>query len=238
MNAILRRMRQAECEGIETSLNGGALVCDPSGILFAPAESLLIVSDLHLEKGAAFARRGMMLPPYDTAATLELLGLALERYQPKRVICLGDSFHDRHGAAFMPAKFREVLVSLMAGREWILISGNHDPEPPAFVGGETLECVTIGPWTFRHEPSAGHVPGEIAGHLHPVARVGGGGRSVRGACFASDGERMIMPSFGVTTGGLNVLDRAFHGLFRAGCAKAYVIGIRSIYPIAFSSLCR
>ena len=49
---------------------------------------------------------------------------------------------------------------------------------------------------------------------------------------------MIMPSFGVTTGGLNVLDCAFQGLFRAGCAKAYVIGIRSIYPIAFASLCR
>jgi DNA ligase-associated metallophosphoesterase len=238
MNAILRRMRQAECEGIETSLNGGALVCDPTGVIFAPDESLLVVSDLHLEKGAAFARRGMMLPPYDTAHTLALLELALERYQPKRVVSLGDSFHDRHGAAFMPAMYREVLIRLMNGRDWTWISGNHDPEPPAFVGGETREMIEIGPWTFRHEPSAGLRPGEVAGHLHPVARVAGsGGRSVRGACFASDGERMVMPSFGVTTGGLNVLDRAFVGLFTPGRAKAYVIGIRSIYPIAFASLC-
>ena len=49
---------------------------------------------------------------------------------------------------------------------------------------------------------------------------------------------MIMPSFGVTTGGLNVLDRAFHGLFDLATAKAYVIGLTRIYPIGFRSLSR
>ena len=87
----------------EIVVNGTVAVCDPLGGLYLPETGMLVVSDLHLEKGAAFARRGMMLPPYDTAATLELLALALERHQPKRVVCLGDSFHDRHGAAFMPA---------------------------------------------------------------------------------------------------------------------------------------
>lgn len=238
MNMIQRRFAQSENQGTETVLNGGSLICDPSGVVFAPTESLLVVSDLHLEKGAAFARKGMLLPPYDTAATLALLAQAFERYKPKRVVCLGDSFHDRHGAAFMPAMFRETLNSLIEGRDWIWIKGNHDPEPPAFVGGETMEEVEIGPWRLRHEPSAGLRAGEIAGHLHPMAKVSGNGRSVRGACFATDGSRMIMPSFGVTTGGLNVLDRAFAGMFAPDTAKAYVIGRARIYPIPFRSLCR
>lgn len=238
MNALARRQRRTDCPAVEMQLAGGTVACDPSGVLYAPSERLLVVSDLHLEKGAAFARRGMMLPPYDTAATLALLGAALERYDPLRVVCLGDSFHDRHGAAFMPAQFREVLVRLMTGRDWIWIAGNHDPEPPAYVGGETHETISVGPWTFRHEPSPSLRVGEVAGHLHPVAQVSAGGRSSRSACFASDGDRMILPSFGVTTGGLNVLDRAFHGLFDPVRAKAYVIGIARIYPIPFRALCR
>lgn len=237
MNALARRMRHVDCEPIATELAGAEVVCDPTGVLYAPAEDLLVVADLHLEKGAAFARRGMMLPPYDTLATLQLLGAALRRYDPARVLCLGDSFHDRHGAAFMPAPQREALTGLMEGRDWLWIKGNHDPEPPAFVGGQTHDEIRIGPWTFRHEPAPGLRHGEIAGHLHPSARVSAGGRSVRGACFATDGDRMILPSFGVTTGGLNVLDRAFHGLFRPEDAHALVIGTTRMFPIRFGALC-
>ena len=43
---------------------------DCAGVLYWPDESLLAVADLHLEKGSSFAARGMLLPPYDTAATL------------------------------------------------------------------------------------------------------------------------------------------------------------------------
>lgn len=236
MNALARRMRHADCDPIATDLAGAEIVCDPTGVLFAPSQDLLVVADLHLEKGAAFARRGMMLPPYDTVATLQLLGAAIGRYDPARVLCLGDSFHDRNGAAFMPAPYREALTALMTGREWLWIKGNHDPEPPAFVGGETLEEARIGPWIFRHEPTPGFCHGEVAGHLHPAARVSAAGRSVRGACFATDGSRMIMPSFGVTTGGLSVLDRAFHGLFRLEEAHALVIGTTRMFPIRFSAL--
>lgn len=238
MNRLARRSIQAEGDAAEALLNGAAVVCDPSGVLFVPQERLLVVSDLHLEKGSAFARRGMMLPPYDTAATLALLGAALARYAPARVLCLGDSFHDRPGAALMPQPFRETLSALMSGREWIWIAGNHDPEPPLGLGGETHEEIAVGALVFRHEPSPVPRAGEVAGHLHPMARVSGNGRSVRGACFASDGARMVMPSFGVTTGGLNVLHRAFHGLFALESAVAHVIGRARVYPIPFAALSR
>ena len=72
---------------IATRIEGGAAlvcfsgedaVCDPAGALFLPAHGLLVVSDLHLEKGSAFARRGIMMPPYDTAATLDRLARVVE----------------------------------------------------------------------------------------------------------------------------------------------------------------
>ena len=45
-------------------------LCDRRGALFFPAHGLLCVSDLHLEKGSFMARRGYLVPPYDSAATL------------------------------------------------------------------------------------------------------------------------------------------------------------------------
>lgn len=238
MNMIQRRFRLAEQPGTEAEVNGERLVCDPTGALYVPAHRLLVVSDLHLEKGAAFARRGMMLPPYDTASTLALLAGVIARYEPSHVVSLGDSFHDTHGAAYMPAPFRQQLLALMSGRDWTWITGNHDPEPPASVGGRTLGVAHVAGLHFRHEPAVAAGAGEIAGHLHPVAKVASRGRTVRSACFATDGRRMIMPSFGVTTGGMNVLGHAFAGMFAAERGRAYVVGLSGIFPISFSALCR
>ncbi|MER0239395.1 ligase-associated DNA damage response endonuclease PdeM [Fulvimarina sp. MAC8] len=230
-------MRQDECERLDAEIAGKMVQLDPAGVLFLPDEQTLIVSDLHIEKGAAFARRGMMLPPYDTGLTLLLLEKVLKRLEPRRVICLGDSFHDRKGAEHLPEIYRDSLVTLMAGRDWVWISGNHDPEPPAELGGTCCGEIAIGALTLRHEPTAGPACGEIAGHLHPVAKVKGPGRAVRGTCFVGDGSRLILPSFGVTTGGLNVLDRAFSGMFDHLSARVFVTGMRKIYPIGFASLC-
>ena len=42
---------------------GVSFIADLSGALFWEEQSLLVVSDLHLEKGSSFARRGVLLPP-------------------------------------------------------------------------------------------------------------------------------------------------------------------------------
>ena len=55
-------------------------LCDPLGALYLPESRTLVLSDLHLEKGAAFARRGMLLPPYDTAQTMKLMAAVIERF--------------------------------------------------------------------------------------------------------------------------------------------------------------
>jgi DNA ligase-associated metallophosphoesterase len=218
-----------ECAAV---LCGEQLLCDLAGVLYWPEESLLVVSDLHLEKGASLAARGSLVPPYDTAATLAALAARIAWWKPARVISLGDNFHDGEASGRMPEIYRERLSGMMAGREWIWISGNHDPEPPSGLGGDCADEVSIGSLTFRHAPAPHFAVGEISGHLHPHARIVRRGKSVRRRCFATDGSRMVMPSFGAYTGGLNLRDRAFDGLFDEEGLHAHVIGRDRIYTIA------
>jgi DNA ligase-associated metallophosphoesterase len=217
-------------------LAGECAVCDPRGVLYFPDFGLLAVSDLHLEKGSAIARRGALIPPYDTVATLSRLAEAVSDYQPRTVVSLGDSFHDGWGAERLPLPFRQRLEALMTGRDWFWVTGNHDPDAPADLPGETVRELAFGSLILRHEPSGTYVEGEVAGHLHPCARIVQRGRSVRRRCFAGDGSRMIMPAFGAYTGSLNVLDRAYRGLFRHETLMAYMLGADRVFAMPGSML--
>lgn len=216
----------------DIQINQVSLAADPSGVLYWPEQSLLAVADLHLEKGSSFAQRGMLLPPYDTAATLARLAQAIVRYQPKIVVALGDNFHDGEGAARMADTDRAVLHGLQRGRDWIWITGNHDPDPMPGVAGEFAGTLALGRLVFRHEPSHDQADGEIAGHLHPLACVAQRGSAVRRRCFAADGKRLVMPAFGAYTGGLNIRDRAFAGLFDLRAFTAHMLGLWRLYAVS------
>ncbi len=205
-------------------------VADLSGALYWEDARILIVSDLHLEKGSSFAERGVLLPPYDTAATLARLNDVIVRHDPRTVIALGDSFHDREAHTRLSLEDSDAIKALQAGRDWIWISGNHDPALPREIGGVVAEEIAIGSIVFRHEPTGSC--GEIAGHLHPKARVSTRGRSVERRCFASDGERVVMPAFGSYTGGLSIRDAAFEAVFRALDFTAHVLGDRRVHAIS------
>lgn len=215
---------------------GCCAVLDPAGALWLPESRTLVVADLHLEKGSSFARRGTLLPPYDSGATLALLAALVARRDPARVVCLGDSFHDSGGYSRLTHNDALRLSLLQRGREWVWISGNHDRDLPAAIQGEVAAELRIDGLLFRHEPLAGAAPGEVAGHLHPAGKVRGSGRAVRCRAFATDGLRIVLPAFGVLTGGLNVLDRAFAPLFAAGALRATLIGGGRLFPVAASAL--
>ena len=217
------------------TIAGATLVVDLSGALYLDSERLLIVSDLHLEKGSSYAMRGVLLPPYDTIATLGRLAAVVTRYDPRGVIALGDSFHDPAAHQRLSAQNREMLGALQLRRDWIWITGNHDPDLPADLGGMVASDVAVGGIVFRHEPTGAR--GEIAGHLHPKARVAGRGRAMERRCFASDGERVVMPAFGAYTGGLSIRDRAFAKLFQSTSLLAHVLGDHRVHTIAAARCC-
>ena len=200
--------------------HGETLHLMPSGALHWPARKCLTVSDLHLGKSERLARRGgALLPPYETQATLEKLDRDLEATGAESVICLGDSFDDLAAAEGIEDAARLWLARLMAGRSWTWITGNHDPGPIE-IGGTHRADLKLPPFTFRHiaEPQD---RAEISGHYHPKASLAGQTKP----CFLADAQRLIMPAYGVYTGGLRAYDAALTTLM-AKDALAILTGPR------------
>ena len=232
MTALLKNKQTTH----EIGLNDQAAVLDLTGALYLADHDVLLVADLHFEKGSSFARRGMMLPPYDTRETLAALAEAVTRFDPRLVVALGDSFHDVGGPDRLGEEERAALARVQVGRDWIWVTGNHDRTLPEHIGGEVADEMALGPFTLRHEPVAG-AQAEIAGHLHPVGKVVMRGRATRRRCFLTDGKRCVMPALGAYAGGLNACDAAFKPLFPNGFT-AHLIGTERIFAIAKSMLCR
>lgn len=217
-------------------VNGARLQPDPSGGVFWPAERTLIVSDLHFEKGSAFAARGRgMVPPFDTMKTLTRLEQLVRTYRPARLISLGDSFHDQDAVNRLTPDECRRIRNLTGAVDTAWIEGNHDPHPPENLGGQVMAELDMGPLHFRHIPENGPARGEVAGHLHPKARIRRNGRSVGGMCFVTDGIRLIMPAFGAYTGGLSVWDPAFRPMFRQRF-HAWICFRKQVYPVPSSRL--
>lgn len=216
---------------------GRTFIADQSGALFWPAERVLIVADLHLEKGSAGAERGRLLPPYDTRATLAKLATVLDRYAADAVIALGDSFHDARAGERIAADDLEALHFIQREREWLWITGNHDPAIDARMGGDTRPEVELSGLALRHVPRSGRITHELAGHLHPAAKLSMHGHTLRRPCFVGNGLRLILPAFGAYTGGLNVLDDAFMPLFGNDGMAVWLLGTEGLYPVATRQLC-
>ncbi len=230
-------LRALEDGAMALTLAGEAARLLPSGALFLSGHSTLVVADLHLEKGSAFAVRGQLLPPLDTRETLRRLVADAAAQAPRCILFLGDAFHDRQASQRMSGEDRAALEALGRGSELVWITGNHDPEPDRDLPGEAADEIRLGGLVLRHEPEPGAAPGEIAGHLHPCARIVTPRGAVRRRCLVTDGERAVLPAYGAFTGGLNVLDAAFAGLFRGapvvaalGDSRVHAAGVRSLRP--------
>ena len=214
---------------------GARLQLRASGAMWLEAERALVVADLHLEKGSSYAARGQMLPPYDTAETLARLEAEVAALSPAILVLLGDSFHDRRAEERLDRTAAQRLAALANGRTLAWVVGNHDADGPRALPGEVAAELALAGLTLRHEPQLGPQPGEVAGHLHPAARVVAPRGTVRRRCFITDGERVILPAFGAYAGGLNVLDAAFAGMFTRP-PLAGVLGPQRVRAIGWGRL--
>lgn len=252
MNAALRETltpARRPCGSLSVRVMGEVCVLRCSGALWLPDHGTLVAGDLHLEKGSAYAARGQMLPPYDSRATLDRLEAEIAELKAERVVLLGDSFHDSRSIGRMASDDRARLDRLAEGRDWVWLEGNHDREALGaaatlvagdfewLVGlpGRVVPELALGALYLTHEPDFQPRPGEVAGHLHPCARVVAHARMVRRACFVTDGRRLILPAFGAFTGGLNVLDPAVAGLFGERPMVA-ALGRDRVHALAWDSL--
>ncbi|CAN1517325.1 COG1407 Predicted ICC-like phosphoesterases [Caulobacteraceae bacterium] len=223
------------CGGLAIAINGEMTVLRASGAMWLPDHRALIVADLHFEKGSAYARRGQLLPPYDTRETLDRLEREVGATTPAVLVFLGDSFHDGAAEDRLARDDAARLAALADGRRLVWVVGNHDADGPRALPGEIIDEMMLGGLLLRHEPQAGLQPGEASGHLHPAAKIAGRGGRVRRRCFLTDGGRVILPAFGAYAGGLNVKDAAFAGMF-AGRPLAAALGADRVHAIGWTSL--
>ena len=181
---------------VRVVVSGAVLHMRPSGALWLERDRTLVVADLHLEKGSAYASRGQLLPPYDTRETLRRLAEEVAQLDPLTIVMLGDAFHDGGAEDRLSLDDARAVHRLAHRRTLVWVVGNHDPSPPESLPGDSVDELELAGLALRHEPVAGPSPREAAGHLHPCARIVAGGRSVRRRCFVTDGERLVLPAFG------------------------------------------
>lgn len=170
--------------------------------LFWPRERALLVADLHLEKASFFAERGQMLPPYDSRETLERLALAVRETGARRVFCLGDNFHDKHGVDRLEPHAAGMLDALTRATDWVWIAGNHD-DPSGGAAGTFAEELDLSGLILRHRALAGETRPELSGHFHPRLSVRARGRRIATPCAVRSESRLILPAFGSLTGGMD-----------------------------------
>ncbi len=225
-------------DACDISFCGETLRACSSGALWWEARRTLVVADLHFGKSERLARRGgALLPPYETAATLDRLAAEIGVRAPACVVCLGDSFDDDEASRSLAEAQRLRLAALMAGRDWVWVAGNHDPGPLA-LGGRHLAEWHTGPLAFRHAAVPETAAGEVSGHLHPKLRLVARGRVVARPCFVHDARRLILPAFGAYTGGLWTDHPAIRDLMGPGaCAVLTGRPCRAL-PLAAASPAR
>ncbi|MFO1243401.1 MAG: ligase-associated DNA damage response endonuclease PdeM [Rickettsiales bacterium] len=211
---------------------GQQVEMQPEGVLWFPELRLLCAADIHFEKGTFFQRFATFLPPYDTRATLARLAEIIARLQPDRFIALGDSFHDRHAVSRMQPEDKEFLRTLIGSvRDWIWVQGNHDPEIALDIPGSRTEEYQHGNIRFRHELEQESADWEISGHYHPKARVSVRGHGISGPCFLRMGNRLILPSFGSYTGGLDIFSREFRAIAPSEPRSIYLVHQSRVYAV-------
>ena len=225
----------AQATGTETmpvaiTIGGERFFADVTGALWHPGHQALLVADLHLEKGSSYARSGQLVPPFDTIATLSRLAAAATRWRARSIFVLGDAFHDAFAGERIADEAVAAIDALAAGRRLVWIKGNHDPAPPEQVPGDRADEVRLGDLVLRHEPRKALEGAEIAGHLHPVARVATRAQVVRRRCFVHDERRLLLPAFGAYAGGISVRLPVIAELF--SMPSVHVLGERRVLSIA------
>ena len=199
-------------ESIKKNIRGERFIFDKSGSIFLENLKTLIFSDLHLGKSLSFADHGNLIPPFDLDETLLNLKNIIERYKPKRLISLGDSFHENKSIQKMKRKYVYIINNLLRKVDITWIEGNHDSNLlfKDKIQGNFKNFYKLKNFKFVHSKSLIDEVNlfEFSGHYHPKITLKFNGVNYSYKCFILTDNFCILPSFGTYTGGLDIKSNA------------------------------
>lgn len=183
---------------------GTELVLLPEKGIWFPHYKTLLISDIHLGKGAHFRKAGIPIPQALAQEDLACLSDLIAQFKPLQLIFLGDLFHsDVNNDWDWFCLWRDLHHDI----ELVLIKGNHDILPIGFYDNLCIKVIeegSIGPFILKHDKPK-NLPNThgylICGHIHPGIKLRGKGRqSVTVPCFWFGRDYAILPAFGKFTG--------------------------------------
>ncbi len=180
------------------------LILSPLKVAYWTEQKALLLADLHLGKSGHFRKHGIGIPVEIIHADLDRLSQAIKKYQPEKLLIIGDFCHSRANSEL---EYFTEWRDLNPGLEIILVRGNHDILSDSLYSKWNIKVFdgiyeTEG-LTFSHDPInwAKHFNYVLSGHLHPGVKITGAGRQkITLPCFAFGKNQGVLPAFSIFTG--------------------------------------
>ena len=189
---------------MEIKIAGHHFVLLPQKAVFWKEEKTLLVGDLHLGKITHFRKAGIAIPSVAQKYNFNTLDVLVSSNGVERIIFLGDLFHHHYNSEWeLFSIWRNNYPSI----EMIVVLGNHDILPMTLFNETNIRVedhIVENGFLFTHHPlevvdSDTFV---FCGHIHPVFCLRSAVKqSIKLPCFVFESQQMILPSFGVFTGG-------------------------------------
>ena len=200
----------------------------PNSALYWKRLNIIIVADLHLGKSISFAKQKQFLPPYDTKETLAKLFRCINKFEPSKLIIVGDLLHDMFSINSFQEKDHQNFNKYTKNTEFIWVKGNHDYDIE--INGFTKVLnYKVEEIIFNHIPTKS-TNFQICGHYHPKAKISHRGKSIYKSSFVHNDKLLILPSFGTLTGGLNINQAPLSDLLGKNI-KLFPVGNRKVYKL-------
>ncbi|MCQ2052489.1 MAG: metallophosphoesterase [archaeon] len=179
--------------------------------LFLSDGPTVVLGDLHIGYEKALEDEGVYIPRMNTESVKEGLNLIISRYEPKRVVLLGDIKHDfkrsRHEGREEIHRIIELLENAV---DVIVVKGNHDNFLQNILYDMNIKVVDyVDLCGFRMEH--GHIDSGkrpvIIGHEHPSVRITGPtSGSMKIQCFLHMKEEgiIVIPPFSPLSSGTDL----------------------------------
>ena len=194
---------------------GEDLILSKHRAIYWEAKKMLIISDLHLGKGAHFRKAGIQIPVDVNTTDLNKLATLILEFTPDTLLITGDMFHHQmNSEAELFRQWRFQYPNLKI----ILIKGNHDLLKAQDYTDLAIEThpreFLCEPFRFIHDqPAVTDNYYNITGHIHPGVTIYGKARQlIRLPCFYFGKTCAILPAFSVFTG-LSKIKAEKEGLF-------------------------